>query len=121
MMSYLSEEEKDINILKDIVYAINKIEAYTNDVNDIIDFEENTEKYDATLLNFIVVGESVARLSDNIKEENDEIPWKNIKGFRNYIAHDYFGVDISEVWDVIQNHISKLKKDIEQIIENKKE
>lgn len=70
------------------------------------------------LLNFVIIGESVARLSELIKDSNQNIPWNQIKGFRNFVVHDYFGVDAEEVWQIIQNHLPKLLEDINQIIED---
>ncbi len=57
--------------------------------------------FDAVLLNFVIIGESVRRLSEQINEENPEIPWIQIKDFRNFVVHDYFGVDAEEVWQII--------------------
>jgi uncharacterized protein with HEPN domain len=57
----------------------------------------------------------VARLSDEFTMENSHIDWHKIKGFRNILAHDYFGIDAEEVWDIIKMHLPKLKSDIEKI------
>ncbi|MBT5934021.1 MAG: DUF86 domain-containing protein [Sulfurimonas sp.] len=40
------------------------------------------------------------------------MPWQKIKDFRNIVAHDYFGIDADEVWDIIKNKILPLKKEI---------
>jgi uncharacterized protein with HEPN domain len=50
------------------------------------------------------------RLDVDFIEANNQIEWHKIRGFRNLIAHDYFGIDIEEVWDIIQNKISELKQ-----------
>jgi uncharacterized protein with HEPN domain len=67
------------------------------------------------MMNFIVIGEMVARLSDEFTMGNSHIDWHKIKGFRNILAHDYFGIDAEEVWDIIKKHLPKLKSDIEKI------
>jgi uncharacterized protein with HEPN domain len=46
----------------------------------------------------------------NFLESHPQIEWHKIRGFRNLIAHDYFGIDVEEVWDIIQNKISGLKE-----------
>jgi uncharacterized protein with HEPN domain len=47
---------------------------------------------------FFVIGEMVDKLSEEIKRKHPEIEWIKIKGFRNIVAHDYFGIDAEEVW-----------------------
>lgn len=107
--------EKDRANLLAILDAANKILAYTNNLKDADAFFADTKTFDATLMNFVVVGETAAKLSDALKNNSAHIPWNKIKGFRNIIAHDYFGVDAEEVWQIIQNHIPVLIKDIENI------
>jgi len=69
-------------------------------------------------MNFIVIGEMVDKLSEElISETSDKIDWLKVKGFRNIIAHNYFGIDAEEVWQIITNSLPKLKQDIETIIE----
>jgi uncharacterized protein with HEPN domain len=55
------------------------------------------------------------RLDVHFIEINDQIEWYKIRGFRNLIAHDYFGIDIEEVWDIIQNKIPDLKQFISSL------
>jgi uncharacterized protein with HEPN domain len=67
-------------------------------------------------MNFIVIGEMVDRIDNDFKETHSRIEWNKIKSFRNIIAHDYFGVDAEEIWDIIKNHLNKLERDIKKII-----
>lgn len=53
------------------------------------------------------MGESVSKLSEEFKSENKNIPWNKVKDFRNLIAHDYFGIDAEEVWQIIKKHLPK--------------
>jgi uncharacterized protein with HEPN domain len=66
-------------------------------------------------MNFVIIGEAVARLSFPFKEKENHIPWTKMKGFRNIVAHDYFGVDAEEVWQIVKE-LPKLAEDIEQIL-----
>lgn len=66
----------------------------------------------------MIIGESVARLSKEFKENETKTPWLKIKDFRNIVVHDYFGVDAEEVWQIIQDKIPILKLDIQKIIES---
>ena len=109
---------KDKANLKSLLEAIQKIENFVEGVNSADEFFKLTEKFDAVLMNFIVIGEMVDRLSEDFKENNSQVDWRKIKGFRNIIAHDYLGVDAEEVWQIITNHLSKLKVKIKEILEN---
>ena len=65
-------------------------------------------------MNFVVIGEAVLRLGPSFIETNIAIEWHKIKGFRNLIAHDYFGIDTEEVWDIVTNKIPDLKAFIQE-------
>jgi uncharacterized protein with HEPN domain len=57
-----------------------------------------------------VIGEAVARLSDSLKITHKEIPWGQITGMRNILVHQYFGVDLEEVWATATKDMPELKK-----------
>lgn len=67
-------------------------------------------------MNFIVLGESSWKLSDDIRNALPHVDWRAIKGFRNFVAHDYFGVDENIVWAAIQFHLPQLKEDLEGLL-----
>jgi uncharacterized protein with HEPN domain len=100
--------EKDRDNLLNIIEAIEKIFSYIKENNSFEQFSNDMKTVDAVLMNLIIIGESVSKLSDEFKDIYNEIDWKNIKGFRNIAVHDYFGVDLEEVWQIIENHIPKL-------------
>jgi len=54
------------------------------------------------------LAESTKRLSDEIKEARPEIPWSAIAGFRNILVHDYLGVNLKQVWNIVQVDIPVL-------------
>jgi uncharacterized protein with HEPN domain len=108
--------EKDIANIHECLHAINSIQKYTEEFNQLDDLLNDNKTYDAVLMNFIVLGEAANRISDALKTNNPQIPWKEINGFRNFVAHDYFGVDENIVWAAIQIHISELKKELEKIL-----
>ena len=68
------------------------------------------------MINFVVIGEMVDKLSDDFKDDYDNIEWIKVLGFRNIVAHDYFGIDAEEVWQIIKNKIPKLKTGIETLL-----
>lgn len=115
-MFNLSKKD-EVNLLS-ILDSISKIEKYTQDISNEDELFNDTETFDAVLMNFIVIGEMVIRLSDELTLYYLNIDWFKIKGFRNIVAHDYFGVDAKEVWNIIQFHLTRLKIDIQKIIQH---
>jgi len=106
---------KDQHCIESILEAIDKILEYTSGFNDADEFNEDYRNFDATMMNFVVIGEMIEKLSEDFKNNNPVIEWQKIKGFRNIVAHDYFGIDAEEVWQIIKNKIPKLKEDILKI------
>ncbi len=102
--------------LHTIYEAIEKIERYSTGFDDADSFYHDQKSFDATMMQFIVIGESITRLDERFKEENDTIPWQQIKGFRNIIAHNYFGIDAEEIWDIVTHHLLPLKESIRSLI-----
>jgi len=98
--------------LSALLEAIEKIEIYTAEFTNSDDFYHEQKSFDASMMQFVVIGEVVARIDENYKLEHSSIPWQKIKDFRNIIAHDYFGIDADEIWDIINNKLLPLKQEI---------
>ena len=96
--------DKVILNLKALIESIDKIEIYSQEFNNPEDFYYDQKSFDATMMQFVVIGEIISRLDDNIKSNYSNIPWQKIKDFRNIIAHDYFGID-AEVENVLKDFI----------------
>ena len=99
-----------------ILDAINHIQDYTANIENADEFYQNRIVFDATLMNFILIGEMMERLSDKLKSEAPHIEWRKIKGFRNMIAHDYLGIDAEEVWQIIADDLYPFRADIQEIL-----
>jgi uncharacterized protein with HEPN domain len=106
--------------LKDILYSISKIERYTFQMS-LEEFTASELVVDAVLENFIIIGEAVSNLPDDLKDRHPEVPWIFIKDFRNVAVHKYHRVNIKIVWDILKNKISILKGQIQEILDQKRE
>jgi len=88
---------KDMGNLKAIKDVVDKIFRIAGETPLPLPLFEDEIRFDAVLMNFIVIGEMAARISENTMNLSTKIRWSEIKGFRNIIAHNYFGVDPEEV------------------------
>ena len=74
--------------------------------------------YYAVVKNIEIIGEAANMLTQEFQAAHPETPWKQVRGMRNYIVHEYFQIDDIVVWDVITNNLTELKLQIEQYLNN---
>ena len=67
--------------------------------------------------NLEIIGEAVKNLSPRLREANPEIPWKQIAGMRDKMIHEYFGVNLQLVFEVIRLELSNLQQRVEAMLE----
>jgi uncharacterized protein with HEPN domain len=108
--------KEDKHILEESLYAINHIFEYTQGIDSLEDLISDSKTYDAVLMNFIILGEASMKLSDELKRKLVDTDWRAIKGFRNFVAHDYFGIDTTIVWSAIKFYLPQLKTDFEKLL-----
>ena len=117
-MESLSSESKSIavDILEDILSAIERLEERTKDVHTVDDFlcsSSGMVLLDATCMLLIAIGESLKNLDKTtnglLLPTYPSIPWKNVKGMRDIIAHHYFDVDAAQILWIVKNEIAPLK------------
>jgi len=102
-------------LLEDIIESAEKILQYTKSIS-FEEFSKDNKTVDAVIRNFEIIGEASNLLPDEIKEKYSEIDWHRIRGFRNRIVHDYFGVDLQIIWKIIFDQIPGLITEISKII-----
>ncbi len=106
----------DTAYLRHILDAISRIEEYTKGI-EYEDFMENHLIQDGVIRQIEIIGEATKRLSDEIREKQPNIPWKDMAGMRDKLIHDYLGVDIDAVWDTVERDIPLLKNKLKYLIE----
>jgi len=94
-----------------ITECIERIERYTAEGRDA--FFADTMIQDAVLRNLHILSESTQRLSDTLKGKHPEVVWFSIAGFRNVIVHDYLGIDLGAIWDIVARDLPELKHAVE--------
>jgi len=70
------------------------------------------------LRNLQTMAESTQRLSDSLRATQPQIPWREIAAFRNILVHVYLGIDLDEVWKIMQRDVPDLKRAIEDMLED---
>ncbi|MGB5636832.1 MAG: HepT-like ribonuclease domain-containing protein [Waterburya sp.] len=99
-----------------ILECINLIETYRKGGKE--EFLNNLMVQDAILRRLQTLAESTQRLSNDLKQKNSDIDWRNISGFRNILVHDYLGgIDLNLVWEVVNTYLSDLKNKLEKILQ----
>ena len=88
-------------LLQDINDSIKKIKLYTIGMSFEM-FQNDDKTIDAVIRNFEIIGEAANRIPDELKEKFNNVNWHRIRGFRNRIVHDYMGVDLEIIWEIIE-------------------
>ena len=101
--------------IEDILQAINKIERFTGELK-FKDFEQNELVIDGVLRNLEVIGEASRHIPETIRLKYTDIPWQRMVGFRNFLIHAYFNVDLTIVWQVVQVNLPETKAFIEAML-----
>ena len=96
--------------------TVEKIIKYTSNYHSADELYQNDRDFDAAMMNFIVIGEEVGKLSEEVKEINEQINWQKIYSLRNIIAHHYFGINVDIVWQIITIDLPKLKIDMNALL-----
>lgn len=97
------------------VDAIDAILVYTADGREA--FFSDSKTQDAVIRNIEVLGQAVKGLTDDTRALEPEVPWRQIAGMRDKLIHEYFGVDIGLVWDVVERELSPLRSAMERLIQ----
>ena len=97
----------DSLLLEDILEAVSKIKKYVAGLN-FEAFVADDKTLDAVIRNFEIIGEASVRLSEQFKIANSSVPWHHLRGLRNRIVHEYFGIDPEIVWTIIKNDLDEL-------------
>ena len=110
---------RDINVVAHII-------DYCNQINHTIEtfgkdysiFENNSIYKNAIAMCILQIGELVGALSDGFKLKYNDIPWREIRGMRNVVAHNYGNIEIDSTWETITRDIPELKSFCDEILKS---
>ena len=106
----MSKRPADL-FLDDIRESIARIERYTVGL-ERAGFEADEKTVDAVVRNLEIIGEAARQLPEEFTRRNLKIEWRKIAGRRNRIVHDYFGLDLEIIWQIIRSDLPALKREL---------
>lgn len=95
--------------------CIHRIERYLGDGGKVA-FMASSLVQDAIIRNLQILSESAIRISNDMQETHPAVEWFKIRGFRNIMVHDYLGVDLEMIWNIIERDLPKLKAAVEKML-----
>lgn len=101
--------------LEDIVAAAETIEEFVQGQH-LESFQANRMIRSAVVHQLTIIREAVAHLSEDVRRLHPDVPWSDIKGLRNIVVHNYFGIDWEEVWRAATEDVPVLRTRIAQIL-----
>ena len=78
--------------------------------------EADSKTLDAVVRNLEVIGEAAKNVPEEVRSAHPEIEWKKIAGLRDILIHQYFGIDVDIVWDIVQNKLPGLAESVRRIL-----
>jgi len=109
----MPERSPDL-LIADMLAAVRKIERFTSGM-DQDQFRHDEKTVDAVVRNLEVLGEAARRVPEDFASRYSEVPWRQIAGLRNRIVHDYFGLDLEIIWQVIRHDLRQLQAKLESL------
>ena len=104
----------DTVLLEDMLNAVTKIETYTRGFNP--DELRDPRTLDAVVRNLEIIGEAAKRISEKPRSQCPEIEWRKITGLRDILIHEYFGIDLAILRDIVQTKLAPLKEALQKIV-----
>jgi uncharacterized protein with HEPN domain len=101
--------------LEDIAEALDRIFEYVQEM-EYENWLKDRKTIDAVVRNLEIIGEAAANMPESIQEQFADIPWGKMKGMRNILAHEYFGLDNQVLWKTIQEDLPPLKQALEKLL-----
>ena len=102
--------------IEDILEAIQRIQYYTSGMT-FGSFKADQKTIDAVIRNLEIIGEAAGHVPDEIAHRYDQLPWEEMRGMRNVLIHEYFGVSIGILWHTITHNLPPLVEQLEDIFE----
>lgn len=104
----------DASRLQDILEAVGRIEKYAAQGREVFERDELVQTW--IVHNLQIIGEAAGKISPGLQARHSEVPWRQIVAMRNILVHDYFIVDLQEVWTAVTTDLPDLRTKIQSIL-----
>ena len=101
--------------VRDILAAVRAIARYTDGMT-FDQFVNDARTMDAVVRNLMTMGESIRWIPEPILEAHPAVPWRTLRGMRNVVVHEYFGVDAAILWETVRGDLPPLEADLEAVL-----
>lgn len=101
-------------LIEDMLASIRKIEDYISGLDEDT-FRQDEKTVDAVVRNLEILGEAARQLPPDFVARHQDVAWRQIAGLRNRIVHDYFGLDLEIIWQVLRENLPQLKSALETL------
>ena len=96
--------------------SIGAIESFTRGMTKT-QFQKSKLVQDGVIRNLEIIGEAAKRLPKSFRNQYPEINWRAITGMRDVLIHDYLGVDLDVLWEVVERDLPELKRNLKKILD----
>ncbi len=103
------------NLLQDVLEAIANVREFVGAMTSD-EFAADKKTLHAVVRNLEVVGEAVKAVPTELRQKYPDVPWQRIAGLRDILIHHYFEIDVDIVWDVVQNKLPELNRQIQAVL-----
>ena len=101
--------------LEDMLGSVKRLQTLTSGIS-YDDFAKDLTKQEAVIRNLEIIGEASRHVPQAVRSTYPEVDWAGIAALRNILIHEYFGIDLEIIWDIIQNELPSLDAQINEII-----
>jgi len=101
--------------LDDILEATGKIREYASGLS-LEGLKGDSKTLDAIVRNLEIIGEAAKKVPYEIRLSAPDVEWKKIAGLRDILIHEYFGIDVNIIWDIITNKLLALEGEVRKIL-----
>lgn len=101
--------------LNDMLESIELVEQYVSGIKEE-DFSRDKEKQDSVIRRLMIIGEAATRVPKEIRALSPDTQWRAIVGFRNVVIHEYAGVSLGRVWEIVQQELPSLKNQLTMLL-----
>jgi uncharacterized protein with HEPN domain len=106
---------RDVERLHDILDAIARIEKYAAKGRQAFESDELIQVW--IIHHIQIIGEAARQVSDGLRKRFTNVPWSLVIGMRNILVHDYFGIDLNEVWSAVEGDMPDLRREVNAILQ----